>query len=388
MKVVLDQKELNSALDRVSATISNNNKLSILKGVKITIQEQKCTLESTNLSSSTKTTINAEGKVDFTFAVECSVLSQLIKKLEVEKVFFELKKNIITISAPGFSTSLPVMKVEDFPELNEISGTEISLKGESLISAIGMTSFASIDRDDMPILKCIHIEGVKNSLLFTALDGTRLAHRGILAEGEGLEDVKVNIPAKELVNIIKNIPNTDKEIRLIVGEEYTSIVTDANAIYTMQNFKAEFIDYKKIIPKKFTTDALVDINELNNAIDIVNIFKSSKGTIMKMSLNKESGKIKIHTDHEKGTVEKEITATQEGADILIGFNAKFFDGLNYILKYTDVEKVYLKFNDPLKPLVILPTEKSLKYIYFIMPARLHVEETKEKEKKTKKEDKE
>lgn len=379
MSIKLNRSILKNALDKVMSTVGNNAALPILKGIKITVEENSCVLESTNLTASTVVTIEAQSDAKHSFVVtNAAILYQFIKSLKIEDIEIEVAENSIKISGLGVTTNLPISSADDFPKIDSKKsnvGIEIKVKGEELIKLVNLTSVVTVEDQSRPILKCIHLEYKPEELTGVGLDGYRIGYMVIptiedtkenTPENEEERKVECNIPAKEFLSITKNL-SSEADVKINIASDFVNITQNKES-YIIKTMEGNYINYKQILlgQNKFTTTLLIDINELCDSIALMDIMRNSKVNVITFDIK---DKLTLNTNNESGNIEKIISVTKEGEDLVIGFNSNKLDILNAITRNCDTEKIYIQFSGPNSAAIFKPVEK-VKLIYLILPVRL------------------
>ena len=127
----------------------------------------------------------------------------------------------------------------------------------------------------------------------------------------------------------------------------------------------EYIDYRKILPPSFRTQAKADRTQVQDAIDRASLMaREGKNNLVRLSFT--DGSLFITSNAELGDVHEELNAVLAGDPIEIAFNAKYITDV--IRNITD-DELCMKFNSNVSPCVVTPQEGD-QYLYLILPVRV------------------
>ncbi|MCK5460085.1 hypothetical protein KAI52_03145, partial [Candidatus Parcubacteria bacterium] len=130
--------------------------------------------------------------------------------------------------------------------------------------------------------------------------------------------------------------------------------------------EGKYPDYKQIIPDKFETEAVINIDEIANAIRVAGLFVSVSNNNIKLKAYSSSNILEVISEaSELGNNNTKVVAEIKGIDLEAMYNHRYLsDGFGGI----DGEKAILKINSEKLPTVLTSaTDKDL--LYVIMPVR-------------------
>ena len=133
-------------------------------------------------------------------------------------------------------------------------------------------------------------------------------------------------------------------------------------------FEGDFIDYKRTIPKTFTTEIVVDTQAMNDSIEGTSTLITERfRTPIKCEVDAENGEIRFFSMTAEGSSEDEISADIKGTSTVKGFNSRYFTDA---LRVVETDKIMIKMNpSPVDPACIFPIEGD-SFFYMILPVRL------------------
>jgi DNA polymerase-3 subunit beta len=131
--------------------------------------------------------------------------------------------------------------------------------------------------------------------------------------------------------------------------------------------EGEYIKYRQIIPAEWQTRFNVASSELAQSIDRASTISSGGNNLVVFNVG--ANQVNIDSENEMGNVHEVISATVEGKEIQIAFNARYiFD----FLKNIDDQEICLSFTTNVSPCVITPVEND-DFLYLLLPVRIYAE---------------
>ena len=127
----------------------------------------------------------------------------------------------------------------------------------------------------------------------------------------------------------------------------------------------EYIDYRRILPTEFKTEARANRVSVQDAIDRASLMaREGKNNLIKMSFREDL--LKITSNAELGDVEEEMEASLVGDPVDIAFNARY---ITDVIRNVSDDDLCMKFNSSVSPCVVVP-QTGDEYIYLILPVRV------------------
>ena len=227
----------------------------------------------------------------------------------------------------------------------------------SVLSTTGKDIVAAYNKKTFP--KKYAIINNKDNLIYSvATDSYRLAEKTIPNTKD--LDFSFLIPQKHIPEILQIINEEDGEISL---SRSNNIITFTSTTITLSihTIIGNFPDYRQLFPKEFTTTITLSKEELQKALLLTTFFNDHYSQVECIFSNK---KCTVHSKSEKiGQVTHSITTTQNGDDIEVKYNNKFF---LEVLPYIEGDIITCMFTTPNKPLFI-QGKKDITFTYLLMP---------------------
>lgn len=363
MKFRCDGLELSEAISVVSKAISNKTTSQILEGIKMVCVEDKLILSATDLEMSVEKTIRAEVISNGETVVPGRLFGDYIKKLINEQIECELnEKNQLKISYTDSEGCIQCMEISEFPQIKEVSKDNFFEISKDNFKALINSVFYAIAQDDSrPILKGILLEVTGNMIKAVAVDGCRLsiANRPLVMS---TADFKIIVPGKNIYEITKLLDN-EGDIKVYVHSN--NIMVDlGDTIIINRLIDGQFINYRQIVPKDFSTSVTINKEQLEDAIDRASVLsRIDKNNLVRFDIKEKN--LMLTSNSEIGNTKENITVGVRGNDINISFNSKYFSDC---LRVVDNPYIKINLNSPIQPCVITPCEGN-DFLFLILPVK-------------------
>lgn len=365
MKVVCDGLDLSVATSQVIKAISNRTTNQVLEGIKLEAKGDKLKLSATDLELAIQKTIKAEIKEEGETVIPGRFFSEFIKKLTNEKIELQLnEKNQLKINYTDSESFVQCYNVLEFPNLNIIEDKEyFVIKQKDFKNLINKSIFSTALDDTRPVLKgcCFEIE--ESTVNSIGLDGYRLAFvkKPIVTS---TTRKSIIVPSKSLMEICKFLEDNDEEIKVCIQKNFLMVEVDDTKIIT-RLIDGDFINYKQIIPKDFTTTITLSKNIFEEAIERTSVLsRAEKNNLVKFDIKDKV--LTLTSNSDIGNIKENIGISLKGNDLTIAFNARYF---SECLRTLSDEAIKINFNMPSSPCVITPNDGE-EYLYLILPVRI------------------
>jgi len=364
MKLDCLKKDFEEAVEITSRIISNSATLPVLSCIILDVKEEKVELRATNLELGIKKTFSADISKKGIVAIPAQILLSTLKASPNQaKVSIEEVDGTIILKIGGAKTTIKTIPVDDFPSIPEPETKEKYLIGkDTLIKGIRSVLYSASTSLIKPELASVYIYQEAENLVFVATDSFRLAEKKINHKTES-EIPSVIMPVKnttELVRILETQEEGDLEV-YIDENQYT--IKSKSLYITSRIIDGSFPDYKTILPKETTTEAVILKEDLLNTLKKAQIFSDKFGQItLHVYPDKKTMTISARNS-DVGEIFDSLSAAITGNDIDISFNHKY---LIDVFQSISTDSVLLTFAGPGRPLVIKPVGDKL-FTYLVMP---------------------
>lgn len=364
MKLSIKQDNLAKALNVVGRVATARVGLPILANVLIRTDENKLIVAATNLEVAIITKLNAQIKEQGAIAVPARLLTEFVGNLPHTNIDLETDETKLKISAGGYKSVINSTVADDYPALpNSAEENSFTIAADLLKSAISGVALVAGNDVTRPILTGVYFYSTDGQMYMAATDGYRLAERKMI---ELDNDFAAIIPSSTLADVTRLI-NNEKEITVKYNDEQITFVTGETSI-TSRLIDGKYIDYQQLIPTQTNFTITVDRADFIKITKVAELFaRETAGSIIiegnptEKTLSVRS--ITSQLGENTSSIEADIEASG-GEDCMVSLNSKYLlDALNCI----DGEKVAMKFNGKLSPVLLMGQDDSYRHI--IMPVK-------------------
>jgi DNA polymerase-3 subunit beta len=316
-------------------------------------------------------TIGDLGKV----LVSGRLLADITRALPSKPVDMVVDGSRATINCGNSRFSLPIMPVEDYPQLPLMPQRAGKIDANQLAGAVAQVAVAAGRDDTLPMLTGVRVEIEGGRLTLAATDRFRLAVRELdwQPEDESISTA-VLIPARTLAEVAKTLAGSGTvEIALSAGDGMLGM-TGGGRRSTTRLLDAEFPRFRQLIPTEHTTSAELEVAALVEAIKRVSLVADRVAQI-RMEFGEDGLRLAAGGD-DVGSAEEELPCTLDGNPLTIAFNPGYLlDSLGAL----HTARAQLTFTTPNRPALVRPVvpppaegepAPDSGYLHLLMPVRL------------------
>ncbi|OHA53896.1 MAG: DNA polymerase III subunit beta [Candidatus Terrybacteria bacterium RIFCSPLOWO2_02_42_20] len=363
MKLICFKKDLKEAVSICDKISGKNLNLPILSNILLDANGKDFKLISTNLELGVEIIIPAKIENKGKIIIPASIFNSFLSNIsENNQINLEVQNNNLIISTNNNSTFIKSQPFDDFPNLPKLkSDNKFSIPIIDFISGLKTVFYACSLSIIKPEISSVYLYSNKtNMLTFAATDSFRLAEKKLNYFFPELGQIL--IPFKTVVEIIRIFEGKEGRIDVLFNKNQINIIKE-NIIFISRLTDGVFPDYNQIIPKKFTTDVVINKDFFINSLKISGVF-SGKLNELNVAVNPEDSFFVIKTsNNELGENISKIPAKITGESVKITFNYKYiYDCLSNI----NSEEIILRFSGEGKPLLITGAQDNT-FQYLVMP---------------------
>ena len=365
----MNAQDLLEGLNIVTRALSARPSKQILEGVLINASENRVQLTCSDGSLVIEYTNAADIAEEGQAVIPGRLFTELIRKMPAGTINVSVSDNrTAVIRCMKNRSNLAIMNTAEYPDIVPLSGgSEVKIPQKKLKDMISRMSFAIATDENRQILTGSLLEVSRNEARLVALDGFRLAMQKLYQPFElpnNMDVVKAIIPGKVMNELSRILPDDEAFCSMLFNQNKMQC-TFGNIRLSSVLMAGEYIDYRRILPTEFKTEARANRYEVQDAIDRASLMaREGKNNLIKMSFRNDI--LKITSNAELGDIEEEMEASLVGEPIDIAFNAKYI--IDVIRNVTD-ENLCMKFNSSVSPCVVVP-ENGDDFLYLILPVRV------------------
>lgn len=347
-------------MEKVSA---KNPNLPVLSCILLIVKNKQLILRSTNLDLGIESTIPVKVEKEGIIAVPAVTFYQTIVSTHGSNtVSLEINDGNLNVTTSISKTIIKALPHDDFPTLPTIQKPQkLTMKVADILDGIRSVWYSASLTSIKPEQSSVYLYPHGKNIVFVSTDSFRLAEKTVPSP-RTTEFPPILIPLKNLSDIIRVFEYKGGEVEVHLSETQISFLFD-KLYLTSRLVDGDFPDYKQIIPKEQTTEAVVLKQDLVSAFKKITIFadrfnqvsfsvKPSKKVFTLSSSNSDVGE----------TVET-VNAALSGDDLNINFNHKY---VTDCLQSIHSDSVSLVFSGINKPIVVKGVSDNT-FLYLVMP---------------------
>ena len=378
MKMTVEQRDLNEALDTVRAAVSSRSTLPILSNVLLvtvmTPEGWRLQVAATNLEQGISMLIPAIVELDGSTTVPARLFGDLVKSLPPGPLSLEYqaKPKTLLVQATGNEARVKCIDAEDYPTIPDMPEDALDLPAATLAQLIEAVAFAASVEPSRPVLTGVETRLAEGKLTLAATDGFRLA----VGTTNGLPvttPVTGIVPAKALVSVQKMVKGQETARFALVRPAGRVFLQAGPTTLVAQLIDGNYPDYRQIMPKTAATSVIVAVEDLARVVRRAGVFARDGANIVRLTVEPgaagELGRVQVRAlSTEYGDVESVVDAAVEGNGLEIGFNASYLlDALTHLPKLSTNAR--LEFGTPASPMKLTPNEGD-GFVQVIMPMHI------------------
>ena len=336
--------------------------LPVLGCILITAEGSRLILRATNVECGVEIVIPAKVATEGTVAVPASVLAGFLGNARGKVVSANLVGEVLKVETERANASIKTLPHDDFPVLPRVSAEHsFKIKSGDLVRAIRSVAYCASLSAIKPELQSVLLYGDAGKLTAVATDSFRLAEKQVpLRAGGNVPELL--LPARNAAELMRILDTVSAEVELYYNDNQLSVQTDG-VYYTSRLLDGAFPNYRQILPKSFSTEAVVLREDMSSALKSLSIFADKFAQVL---LSLDTAKKSMFLSSRNPDVGEQIStvkASIQGDSVAVSFNGRYLaDSLQAVAG----DSVRLHSNGPGKALLIKDAGDD-SFLYLAMP---------------------
>ena len=362
MKIIVNQNNFKKALGVVEKVVAKNTTLPILSNILLKTENGRLRLSATNLEIGINFVIGAKIEEVGQVAVPARIISDFISNISDEKIVLSVKNNVLSINSEHYKTQILGFDAKDFPIIPKIKTKPLAVISAKALKNSIMSVIDSVALSEArPELAGILVNFEDDKIIFASTDSFRLTEKQV--DFKHSSKNSFIIPRNTVLELARISGEIDGEVVVNVSDNQISFSNDDFEMVS-RLVDGNYPDYKKVIPDKFVSRALINRSELEKNIRLAGLFASNISDIKIQCLETKTNITAKNSS--KGEIETEIPSTLKNEPFEISLNFHYLlDGLKVI----DTDEIILEYTGQGSPLVMRPGSNRKDIVYLIMPLR-------------------
>jgi DNA polymerase-3 subunit beta len=370
MKFIVSSSYLLKQLAAINGVITTNPVVPILENFLFEISGGTLTVTASDLQTSMITELEVEAKEDGSIAIPARILLETLRNLPEQPVTFSIDDATysIEINSDNGRYKLAGENATDFPKIPTVAdGYSVNFSSETLARAINNTLFATSTDELRPAMTGVYLNLTDTNATFVATDSHRLIRYRRVDIASDMKHSMI-IPRKALTLLKSTIPSEITNINL----EFNA----SNAFFNFNNVKMicrlideRFPDYENVIPVDNNNVMTIERQAFLSSLKRISIYANKTTHQVRLKITGSELMISAEDLDFSNEANERLACEHNGADIEIGFNAKF---LVEMLGNIESKEVKLQLSAPNKAGIIVPSdvEENEDVLMLIMPVML------------------
>ena len=402
MKVTFEKEKLLAAIGPAASISQVKNTLSAVEGIlfecpanekfgKVEEEEKGMTrISAYDLEKGLRTTVECKIYEPGSYVINSSRILQIVREMPDGEITIEIDEKLRAVITGGqASYTISVSGSDDFPAMPLFVGDKYyKIPQYAMRTLIGRVIFAVAQNDPRPGLNGALLKVKDGVLTMVGCDGSRLSLASYDTE-EKAEDAEIIIPGKFLGELSRLLKDSEDDATVIVGRKHIIFKIDSIYFFT-RLIESTYMDYGRVLPKKYAAEAYLDPKELKEALDRASIISEDKlggnnRAIVKLDF--EDNEITVSCVSSEGSMTEKVNAAIGGDPITIGFAGRY---LSDALKACpdETSRIRIRLNSAVEGVIIEDSEGSrlisyegeeikagkedkFDFLHLVMPRRLN-----------------
>ena len=390
MKLSCLQENLARGLTTVGRAVASRSTLPITQNVLLSSDQGMLKLSATNLEIAITTWIGAMIEQEGAITVPHRLLADLVSALPSDRVDLDLRGaggadsegeddyaesaggTVLHIACGRSVTNINAAAARDFPPVPQVDeGMATTIEPGILRAGVGMVAFSAAADESRPVLTGVELKLQEDKLIMAAADGFRLAVFSRQLPRPVDEEIKVIVPARTLLEVQRLASEQSSPVRVTLSPEKGQVMFKMeNAEIVSQLLQGAFPNYEQLIPDRYETRAVMEVDDLKRATDTATVFARDGSNIVRLEMTPQEsgdgGQLKVSARSEEvGNNENELDIEAlDGSDAKIAFNVRY---LRDIVNVLGRGKIAIEVTNSSSPGVFRPAEDAEGYVHVVMP---------------------
>jgi len=363
MKSEVIQEKLSAAVRKAERFAGKHLSLPILSHLLLVAERGALTVRATNLDMGIECVVPAKVDREGVIAVPAAVFSSFIGNLRNAKsVTLELHGTSLRAFSGGARAEIHTASGDDFPTVPKAEGTALSFDPHLLVKGFRSVLYAGALGNLKPELSSVYVYNDGENLVFAATDSFRLAEKKVSLPESSQALQPILVPVKNAAELVRLLEEETGDVSLSVGKGQMSVETKGLSV-TSRLVDGAFPDYRQIIPKEFSTEAVVLREDVAGALKTATLFSDRFNQLrLKIDPKKKVFEL-VARNGDIGESAEEIPAALTGGALESNFNHRY---VRDCLAAIGGDSIAFRFSGENRPLLISGVGDTT-FRYLVMP---------------------
>lgn len=362
MQLQVTQENLNKALGMVARVANTRGTLPVLANVLIKTVNNRLSIAATNLDIAITHYIGAKVAEEGAITVPARLMQDFVSSLPTGVIDLKLDDYKLNIVTEQYQSVINGVSAEEFPVMPAITkGKTWNVPAAELKKSLQQVVIAASSDEARPVLTGVYLHTTDGVLYMAATDSYRLAEKEL---SKIKEEVDLLVPVTAMQDLLRIVNDVEEDVQVTSDEQQVLFrVGDVELVARL--IEGKYPDYRKLVPQKFETTAVLKRADLLNAAKVSSLFARESAGSITLNVDESSQELSIRSVASQlgeNTARAAAKVTGGGS---ITLNSRYLlDALHAL----GGEEVSFCFNGKLEPSV-LKDPNSGDYLHIIMPLK-------------------
>lgn len=362
MQLQVTQENLNKALGMVARVANTRGTLPVLANVLIKTVNNRLSIAATNLDIAITHYIGAKVAEEGAITVPARLMQDFVSSLPTGVIDLKLDDYKLNIVTEQYQSVINGVSAEEFPVMPAITkGKTWTVSAAELKKSLQQVVIAASSDEARPVLTGVYLHTTDGRLYMAATDSYRLAEKEL---SKLKEEVDLLVPVTAMQDLLRIVSDVEEDVQVTSDEQQVLFrVGDVELVARL--IEGKYPDYRKLIPQKFETTAILKRSDLLNAAKVSSLFARESAGSITLNVDESNQELSIRSvASQLGENTARATAKVTGGGSITLNSRYLLDALHAL----SGEEVSFCFNGKLEPSV-LKDPNSGDYLHIIMPLK-------------------
>jgi DNA polymerase-3 subunit beta len=362
MKLQVTQENLNKALGTVARVANTRGTLPVLANVLLKTVNNRLSVAATNLDIAITQYIGSKVSEEGAITVPARLMQDFVSSLPSGVIDLTLEDYKLRVETPQYQSTINGVAADEFPVMPAITkGKSWKIGGVELRKGLQQVIMAASSDEARPVLTGVFLHTVEGSLYMAATDSYRLAEKELTTANE---EVMLLVPVSAMQDLLRIVGDFEGEV-VVTHDEQQVLFQVGDIELVARLIEGKYPDYRKLIPQKFTTKAILERGDLLNITKVSSLFARESAGSITIHVNEEAQSVSIRSiASQLGENTATATAKVTGSGDITLNSRYLLDALHAL----SGNEVSFGFNGKLEPSLLQDLADS-GYAHIIMPLK-------------------
>jgi DNA polymerase-3 subunit beta len=362
MQLQVTQENLNKALGMVARVANTRGTLPVLANVLIKTVGGRLSIAATNLDIAITHYIGAKVSEEGAITVPARLMQDFVGSLPTGVIDLKLDDFKLNIATEQYQSVINGVSAEEFPVMPAITkGKTWTVPAAELKKSLQQVVIAASGDEARPVLTGVYLHTSEGNLFMAATDSYRLAEKEL---SKLKEEVNLLVPVTAMQDLLRIVNDVDDDVQVTSDEQQVLFrVGDVELVARL--IEGKYPDYRRLIPQKFETTAVLKRADLLNAAKVSSLFARESAGSITLNVDESTQELSIRSVASQLGENTATAAAKVTGGGAITLNSRYLLDALHVLSG---EEVSFGFNGKLEPSVLKdPAAKD--YVHIIMPLK-------------------